>query len=77
MKKTFAQVNYRRGRGRTQCGKCAMYVKHSAKAEFGTCTAVQGKISTYGVCDIWARLANPFGEGGDYRHLNDGGLSLR
>ena len=58
-KATQAAVNYRRGFGREQCGKCTMYRK--ADGQYGACTAVTGNITAYGVCNVFAGLINPFG----------------
>src|SRR6516165_7237726 len=55
------QVNYRRGYPMRQCAVCSMYAKKSAPAAFGSCTAVTGKITPFGLCDLWKTLNNPWG----------------
>ena len=57
-----AAVNYRHGGNwQGQCGKCNMYRKNSG-GQYGRCTAVNGKITPFGVCDLFATTGNPFGE---------------
>ena len=60
-----AQVRYRRGRPLVNCGVCSMYRK-GGSASFGRCTDVTGQITPYGLCDIFARLQNPYGH-----HMTD------
>jgi len=61
VKQSQAAVRYRRGFGKQQCGKCAMYEKSDPAAQFGSCTAVTGQITPFGLCNIWRGLINPFG----------------
>ena len=55
-----AQVRYRRGYPLRQCAVCTMYRK-GGSAAFGRRTDVTGQITPYGLCDIFARLTNPYG----------------
>ena len=64
---TQAQVRYRRGYPIRQCGVCAMYRK-GGTTQFGRCTAVTGQITPYGLCDIFDRLNNPYGNRMTGRH---------
>jgi len=59
-KYTQQQVDYRRGYPLRQCSVCDMYRK-TGSGHFGTCTDVAGGISPYGVCRLFARLDNPYG----------------
>jgi len=59
-KYTQEQVDYRRGYPLRQCSVCDMYRKLDA-GNFGDCTDVQGDITPYGVCQLFARLDNPYG----------------
>jgi len=55
-----AEANYHMGSPTTKCGNCIYYNIGTNTFQFGRCTKVQGNISTYGVCDIYRRIANPF-----------------
>jgi hypothetical protein len=55
------QANYRRGFPMHQCGTCVMYTHGAKGLRFGGCTKVSGQITTYGQCDLYAELGNPFG----------------
>lgn len=59
-KKTQQEVDYRLGHPMTQCSTCQMYRK-TAQSPFGSCTDVTGKITAYGVCELFSALNNPFG----------------
>ena len=57
---TQQQVNYRLGRPLTSCALCSMYRK-GGSTTFGRCTDVTGQITPYGLCNIFDRLNNPYG----------------
>ena len=61
------QVRYRRGYPLRQCGVCSMYRKGGGTG-FGRCTNVTGQITPYGLCDIFDRLNNPYGNRMTGRH---------
>jgi len=54
------QADYRRGYPMEQCGVCQMYANDGAGRN-GTCTAVQGEISPYGLCKYYKMLPSSFG----------------
>src|SRR5215471_7854317 len=60
-KHTQGQVNYRRGYPLRQCGVCVMYWHRHTHQMYGGCTAVEGNITPYGLCDLFYQLRNPFG----------------
>jgi len=60
MKKSQREVNYRRGYPMRNCANCTMYRKDK-ESNFGSCTAVSGKITPYGLCDLNQRIRNPWG----------------
>jgi hypothetical protein len=66
-KHTQQAVDYRRGYPLRQCSVCDMYRK-SGGGHFGTCTNVAGGITPYGVCNIFARLDNPYGNRITHHH---------
>jgi hypothetical protein len=53
-KQSQQSVQYRRGYPMKQCSVCAMYVKKTAQAPFGSCTAVSGSITPFGLCNLWS-----------------------
>ena len=55
-KQTQAEANYRRGTPVKHCGICRYYQGHQR------CSQVMGKISPYGVSDIYAHENNAFGK---------------
>jgi len=57
---TQREVDYRRGYPMRQCGVCSMYRKNGG-GNFGRCSAVTGAITPYGLCDLWAKMSNPYG----------------
>lgn len=48
-KASKASVHYRTGSGNRRCGTCSMF------REPASCTAVEGKIASDDVCDIWEK----------------------
>jgi len=61
MKHAQAQVDYRRGYPMRQCSVCSMYTHDADGHQYGGCTSVSGQITPYGVCDLFDRLNNPYG----------------
>jgi hypothetical protein len=57
---TQAAANYRMGTPLTQCGHCVWYNIGGQPFQFGRCTQVTGRISCYGLCDLYNRIRNPF-----------------
>jgi hypothetical protein len=44
----------------SKCGNCVYYNIGNRTFQFGRCTKVAGSISTYGMCDLYERIRNPF-----------------
>jgi len=55
-KQTQAEANYGRGDPVSHCGICAYYRGH------GACSQVMGRISPYGLSDVFQAEPNPFGK---------------
>jgi hypothetical protein len=55
-KHTQAEARYRRGNPMDHCGICAYYRGH------GVCSQVMGRISPFGLSDIFQSENNPFGK---------------
>jgi hypothetical protein len=57
---TQQQVNYRPGNPNRHCGLCTWYYIGPEKQRFGRCTKVKGRITPYGICEVYRWLLNPF-----------------
>jgi hypothetical protein len=57
---TQAQVNYRMGTPVTKCGNCVYYTIKRFPVQFGRCEKVTGRITTYGLCNLYLSVASPF-----------------
>jgi hypothetical protein len=64
---TQRDVNYRRGYPMRQCGVCDMFRK-TGSGQYGSCTAVTGQITPYGLCNLWDKMTNPYGHRMTPRH---------
>jgi hypothetical protein len=60
---TQEEVNYRRGLGPRQCGKCLNYNIGLRHFMYGRCLLVDGDITPYGTCDYVQPMRNPFATG--------------
>jgi hypothetical protein len=56
-RQTTQEVNYRRGDPTEHCGFC-----HNFRGATVGCARVMGKISPYGICDLYYALTNEFGK---------------
>jgi len=57
---TQAAAHYRMGTPVTKCGNCLHYNIGLGSFVFGRCTKVTGQITTFGLCDMYERIRNPF-----------------
>lgn len=55
-KLTQAEANYGRGDPISHCGVCSYY------QGFGRCSEVMGRVSPYGLSDVFRPEPNPFGK---------------
>jgi len=61
MKETQEAAQYRRGYPMKQCGVCRMFKMPRDHSGNGTCTKIRGTVNTFGLCDNWYTLNNPWG----------------
>jgi hypothetical protein len=54
------QARYRMGSPVRKCGNCLNYNIGTPGFQFGRCSKVQGSISTYGLCDVYAKIKSPW-----------------
>lgn len=66
-------VNYRAGTPIKNCGLCGHFTG-STGAQANGCETVDGTISAFGYCDIYAKQPNPFGDQHQYS-MNGGQIA--